>query len=1429
MPEIKNTFIKSKMNSDLDARLLANNEYRDALNISVSQSEGEGVGSLETVLGNALVEEFSDDKCNTTIIGYYTDENTASLYVFITNFIDSSVTQLTESAPDTAICEIWRKSIDTGQKTKLVEGAFLNFAINSNITGVNLIEDLLFWTDNRNQPRKINVDKANPANSNNPTYYSNEDQISVAKYYPSDTIQLYKEYVIGYSIIDDGCSGGCSVISPSAYLQYAADGEVLPTTTNGEGNGMTIIILTTSAVGEIETLRIDNPGIGYSDGDRVYIAPRSGSGEIELEMQVQSTMKDTCSEFLPNTFTIDTSIAPTTITSGAGFAVTSTLKSWYVGSKVKLLDVGENDVTPANGAILSAVGPSTATVEWVGSPTTIDIAQVVVGVNPDYQSLWPGDCNYLKDKFVRFSYRFQFDDGEYSLIAPFTQPCFIPQQNGYFMGDFNGWRNDQRDAYNNTTLEFFENMVTNVDLVIPCPKFLWNNLGDTDDVFANLREKMHVENIEIVYKDDNELTYKIVDTISFKDFSQFNVSTYIYSYQSTQPYRVLPESETTRVSDAVPIRAFTQEVAGNRVIYGNYVDKPSGLESLDYEVSVGVKEESNLLQEYQNHTVKQNRIYQVGIVLADRYGRQSDVILSTPRSETDIAGQSRDTITNPFKTSGFSSSSDLIQDASPYGWFGDALKVTWNNIIPTNSNTIGYPGIFEGYSTQEIQYLYGGQGYPLGPQSGIGTTGGSGVGMTVSYQTDQDVKSGPSAIGTILSVEIDDPGEGYEQYDVITINGASGPGHLDATFIYNPQLKSNILGWYSYKIVVKQQQQEYYNVYLPGIVNGLLSTAGSGSSNQASISLYGDNVNKVPKDQTDIVPGQKTYSSTTDLVLRVNNITDNNEQFYPNTTVENITSLGELSDLGIPLDRYSQECRVATALNAYLQLEGYNDNIQPGMAVTSISNTGVPKILPSDGLYVQAYYADAASAGDTKVTLNDVVPASGSVLATDIITFSPPGIIYNAQSNPLIGVLATTTAIGVKPDANFTVNLAVAETNPVESNLNIYWETSSTGLVSTLNNNIVGSADVNTFANISPISINFSEEDPSGTTISNSFHGLDYANNALIDPNTTCLLVSVRDNSISQSNRTNEFELITSGSGDFSIRTVGEFYCGSDPGKYTFTFNVLMIIQGKAITKQVTGVLDNVKPFYTNSSGTPIPPPEQTFTNVSWGRETAPDCSHTQINNYSCLTTLYGRNGSVSSTQDQNEVVWTIASAKIIEVEDVPIEEIACFDDEDMSFIAAHGCIECGSTAIAGQLCLNKDVRPWFVLQAKTDTFDCGDVVDHTIATTGVAWGTSVNADNITSTIEKGVMLTCRPNLGMVTVDWEQVDGFGLAYHYADFWANTIYGWNGNNWLNPPGGDFYLPLSVLCKNVTVKVLMELQDGTGDIVSGAKFTVKFKNS
>ena len=75
MAEAKNTFLKSKMNKDLDDRILPNGEYRDALNISVGRSEDNDVGSLENIKGNSLVAATSESNSNLRCIGKFEDES----------------------------------------------------------------------------------------------------------------------------------------------------------------------------------------------------------------------------------------------------------------------------------------------------------------------------------------------------------------------------------------------------------------------------------------------------------------------------------------------------------------------------------------------------------------------------------------------------------------------------------------------------------------------------------------------------------------------------------------------------------------------------------------------------------------------------------------------------------------------------------------------------------------------------------------------------------------------------------------------------------------------------------------------------------------------------------------------------------------------------------------------------------------------------------------------------------------------------------------------------------------------------------------------------------------------------------------------------------------------------------------------------------
>ena len=83
MPEIKNNFTQGKMNKDLDERLVPSGQYRDAVNIQVSTSEGAHVGALENVLGNSLISEVTSVSINSTCVGSISDEKKDALYYFV--------------------------------------------------------------------------------------------------------------------------------------------------------------------------------------------------------------------------------------------------------------------------------------------------------------------------------------------------------------------------------------------------------------------------------------------------------------------------------------------------------------------------------------------------------------------------------------------------------------------------------------------------------------------------------------------------------------------------------------------------------------------------------------------------------------------------------------------------------------------------------------------------------------------------------------------------------------------------------------------------------------------------------------------------------------------------------------------------------------------------------------------------------------------------------------------------------------------------------------------------------------------------------------------------------------------------------------------------------------------------------------------------
>ena len=78
------------MNQDLDDRLVPQGEYRIGQNVTISRSEGDGVGTFQNILGNNSLSDFGLTATNLEVIGYLVEEVNNMLYIFITNFVEHS-------------------------------------------------------------------------------------------------------------------------------------------------------------------------------------------------------------------------------------------------------------------------------------------------------------------------------------------------------------------------------------------------------------------------------------------------------------------------------------------------------------------------------------------------------------------------------------------------------------------------------------------------------------------------------------------------------------------------------------------------------------------------------------------------------------------------------------------------------------------------------------------------------------------------------------------------------------------------------------------------------------------------------------------------------------------------------------------------------------------------------------------------------------------------------------------------------------------------------------------------------------------------------------------------------------------------------------------------------------------------------------------
>ena len=81
--------------------------------------------------------------------------------------------------------------------------------------------------------------------------------------------------------------------------------------------------------------------------------------------------------------------------------------------------------------------------------------------------------------------------------------------------------------------------------------------------------------IDLLYKDDSSPNIYIVDTIKPKDQAATSTlnewSKNSYLLESDTIYAVIASNQLLRPWDNVPRKALAQEITGNRLVYGNYL------------------------------------------------------------------------------------------------------------------------------------------------------------------------------------------------------------------------------------------------------------------------------------------------------------------------------------------------------------------------------------------------------------------------------------------------------------------------------------------------------------------------------------------------------------------------------------------------------------------------------------------------------------------------------------------------------------------------------------------------------------------------------------------------------------------------------------------------------------------------------------------
>ena len=532
--------------------------------------------------------------------------------------------------------------------TTIIPGSWLNFSSNRilnfhknrYITGINIIDGMLFWTDNNSEPKKINIDRCvagtggyegipttmpgifdgdtalfhtrlcvTPDKSNPLTvklrtiktpWFVEEENITVIRKAPLSA-PILKMSKHEEDRVDEDLNPVATFSSTNGSPTHIS-GPPIPTNNSFSykaANGFTY----TKKVGDLlQNVRVDEP-VFWKIGDTILFN-QNQDDDVSVEGFTEHDVR-------------------ATVDGGTGAGV--------AGSD----------------------GPFNFVIESIDTET-IDTEQKTWHLRLEEKK------PMFEFKIPRFAYRYKYEDGEYSTFSPWSLPAFLPGTFDYL----------PKKAYN-------LGMTNRL-----------RSLKITNYVVEESLRPQDVVEIDLLYKEESSPNVYTVETIKMTDgWNQDDLL--LWPDSVTGPYdnvtglplvnpnnhhrgeyrvtselihATVPSNQLLRQWDNVPRVALAQEITSNRLVYGNYLQnynltsiysdleiKPKLVVSLSpSQAALGATEfvedpndESeevviirlNEDDEFEtlgapmpHKTCRSLREYQVGVVYGDEYGRETPVL-----------------------------------------------------------------------------------------------------------------------------------------------------------------------------------------------------------------------------------------------------------------------------------------------------------------------------------------------------------------------------------------------------------------------------------------------------------------------------------------------------------------------------------------------------------------------------------------------------------------------------------------------------------------------------------------------------------------------------------------------------------------------------------------------------------------------------------